>query len=310
MCVTDNFLWHVCRYRIVNVRQSLPFYYIGWWGYDKLYINYPIRWYGHSIRSPTGAVDICRHVLNVLLPGGRYHRYIEYSEDDDGHKESYSGWAVDLFEEAARSQCFTSWKFYSKPNMTWDEAIELVGRENDGGGTSQEFDVAIGPFPVTAQHSLKAEFTRTIKSVGYRIAVLRPQAKTSKLWEFLQPFSWQLWLVTATFFVISGLVLFTLERKRKTFPENSPGLLDSMFVSMSALFYTHDQDSIVSKSGRGYSLVVCFVVLILCACFTANLSVFLLKRQEAATYKSIEDIHDGIIGAPNVTGALAYLHET
>lgn len=105
-------------------------------------------------------------------------------------------------------------------------------------------------------------------------------------------------------------MLFALEKNRKAFPENSPQLVDAMFVSMSALFYTQDQDTVISKSGRGFILVVCFVVLILCACFTANLSVFLLKSQETTTYNSIADVRDGVIGAPNVTGALKYLQET
>ena len=278
---------------------------VGWWGYNKtLEMHYPIRWHNNTVRSPTGTVDLCRHWLNVLLPGGRYERYIEYP-DEEGNT-SYFGWAIDLFKQAAGSQCLTNLKFHSKPNMTWDEAIELIGNEEE---ESSGFDAVVGPFGLTVQRSVKAEFTRTIKSVGYRVAILREPAKTSKLWEFFRPFSWQLWLAIAAFFVLSGLVVFVLEKKRKAFRENSPGILDSMFVSASSLFYTQDQDSVISKSGRGFIVVVCFVVLILCACFTANLSVFLLKRQHTVTYRSITDIHDGIIGASHVTGALQYLQQ-
>lgn len=111
---------------------------------------------------------------------------MEYSDDETNR--THFGWAVDLFQRAARSQCLTNLQFHDAPNMTWDEAIQLVGSEHattsSNDGSSIGFDAAIGPFPVTAQRSVNAEFTRTIKTVGYRVAILRPQPKTSKLWEF------------------------------------------------------------------------------------------------------------------------------
>jgi hypothetical protein len=94
---------------------------------------------------------------------------------------SYFGWAADLFKRAASSQCLTNLKFHSKSNITWDEAIELIGN-------GEKCDAVVGPFALTAQRSLKAEFIRSIKSVGYRVAILRQPAKTSRLWEFFRPF--------------------------------------------------------------------------------------------------------------------------
>ena len=81
------------------------------------------------------------------------------------------------------------------------------------------------------------------------------------------------------FFVFTGVILRLLERKRITFPKGVPGLSDAMFVSFSTLTYTQDQDSVLTTIGRAYIVVVCFVVFILTSCFTANLTVFLLKTQ-------------------------------
>lgn len=255
-------------------------------------------------------MDICRHTLNVLVPGGQYYRYLQFSNGTEG--DAYLGWAVDLFKEAASSQCLTKWEFFSEPNMTWDEAITQIGGDmNDvesiHSQSSHKFHVAMGPFGVTTERAAKADFTWPIKTTGYRVAILRPAAKEPTLWQFLQPFSWQLWLTAAAFISLGGVTIFILEKKRKAVPDSAPGLQDSMFVSMSAIFYTQDQDSVLSHSGRGFIAITCFVALILCACFTANLSVFLLKRHPDTTYQTIQDLRNHVVGAPNVTGALAHL---
>ncbi len=303
------------RYTIYNIGLQYPRgRYIGYYGFGKLVIDKPIYWHHSAIRSPTGEVDICRHRINVLLAGGRYKQYIEFSSNDKRDKE-YFGWAVELFENAATKSCLTNFKYYSIPNITWNEAIDVVEdgylsrigiQEHDG----VEFHVVVGPLAITPERASKADFTRSIKSVSYRVAIIRPENNLTNLWEFFKPFSWELWLLTFVFFVAGGFVVFVLERNRKRSPQDAPNIGDSIFVSLSVFFYTNDQDSVISHSGRGYIGISWFVSLILYACFTANLTVFLLRRQEISTYGTIEDIHDGVIGASNVTGALSYLQHS
>lgn len=217
-------------------------------------------------------------------------------------------------------------RFHKRLDLTWDEAIKEVGMPQPFAGSQYlpagpgrrdqvkkevvEFDVAVAPFLVTSKRGKLADFSRTVKTVGYRVAVLRPKQQSPGIWQFLEPFTWQLWLITASFFILSGFIICLLERKRKTYPAGSPGPIDSMFVSTSTLFYTHDQDSVLSESGKSYIAVMCFVVLILCACFTANLSVFLLKEHEPSTFKFLSDLENHLVGVPAVTGALEYMKQT
>ena len=299
------------RNNIYNIRLKYPLgNYVGYYGFGKLLMENPVYWHKNSIRSPTGEVNICRHRINVLLAGGRYKPYIEFSNDETNRK--YFGWAVDLFEKAAKKSCLNNINYYSIPNITWNEAIDVVeGRHLASIGVQEyggvEFHVVVGPLAITPERISKVDFTRSIKSVSYRVAILKPEADLTNLWEFFKPFSWELWILTFFFFVVGGFLLFVLERNRNTSPEDAPNFGDSIFVSLSVFFYTNDQDSVISHSGRGYLAVSWFVTLVLYACFTANLTVFLLRRQEISIYGTIEDIHDGVIGASNVTGALSYL---
>ena len=300
------------RYNISNIRlQHHRSRNVGYYGFGKLVIYRPIYWYNSAIRSPIGEVNICRHRINVLLAGGRYKPYIEYSSKDKTDRK-YFGWAVELFEKAARKSCLNNIKYYSIPSITWNEAIDVVEdgylarigiQEYDG----VEFHVVVGPLAITPERITKVDFTGSIKSVSYRVAILRPETDITNLWEFFKPFSWELWLLTFFFFAAGGFVVFVLERNRKRSNVDAPNVGDSIFISLSVFFYTNDQDSVISHSGRGYIAISWFVTLVLYACFTANLTVFLLRRQEISTYGTIEDIHDGVIGASNVTGALSYL---
>ncbi len=276
-------------------------------------IDNPIYWHNGDVRSPTGKVYICRHRINVLLAGGRYKPYIEFSNDVTDRK--YFGWAVDLFEKVATESCLNNFKYYSIQNITWDEAIDVVEsghftgigiRKYDG----VEFHVVVGPLAITPERISKVEFTRSIKSVSYRVAILRPEIDITNFWGFFKPFSWELWLLTFAFFVAGGFFVFLLERNRKRSHDDAPNIIDCIFVSMSVFFFTHDKGSVITNSGRGYIAIAWFLTRVLYACFTASLTVFLLRRQEISTYEAIEDIQVGVIGASNVTGALSYLqHE-
>ena len=302
------------RYNIYNFRPQYTLSrYVGYYGFGKIAIEHPIFWHNSEVRSPTGKVNICRHRVNVLLAGGRYKPYIEFSNGATDRK--YFGWAVDLFEKVATESCLNNFKYYSIQNITWDEAIDVVEsghfkgigiRKYDG----VEFHVVVGPLAITPERISKVEFTRSIKSVSYRVAILRPEIDITNFWGFFKPFSWELWLLTFAFFVAGGFFVFLLERNRKRSHEDAPNIMDCIFVSMSVFFFTHDKGSVITNSGRGYIAIAWFLTRVLYACFTASLTVFLLRRHEVTTYEAIEDIRVGVIGASNVTGALSYLqHE-
>jgi ionotropic glutamate receptor len=179
---------------------------------------------------------------------------------------------------------FTLW------NDTWDSMIAELRRQNS------PYDMALAPIILTKDRLQGVLFTRNIHQVSIQALVLHSDVSSAGLWQFLDPFSWKVWLLCIGFFVFTGVVIYFLEKKRDTFPEGAPGLGDAMFVSFSTLTYTQDQDSVLTAIGRMYIIVVCFVVLILTSCFTANLTVFLLKTQKNVPFNSVDQLVNEPVG--------------
>lgn len=252
-----------------------------------------VRWYNGSLCRPVGKRDHCRHTLQVLVPRD-YDPYVRFHKNRRGN-ERFSGWAIDAFKFIGKgcvddNYVFTLW------DGTWDEMIAELRKQDT------KFDMAVAPIIMTKERLNGVIFTRNVRQVSIRALVLRSDSTAAGLWQFLDPFSWKVWLLCVGFFVFTGVILFLLERNRDTFPEGAPGLADSMFVSFSTLTYTQDQDSVLTTIGRAYVVVVCFVVLILTSCFTANLTVFLLKTQRNVPYDSVQQLQNEPVGVLRDTG--------
>ena len=74
----------------------------------------------------------------------------------------------------------------------------------------QEFDAAIGDITITANRSKFVDFTLPYTDIG--LATLSRNAKTS-MWVFLKPLSSDLWIVSACFFILTGIVVWILEHR-------------------------------------------------------------------------------------------------
>ena len=272
-----------------NVNRGYELIQIGKWSHEQSLqlTGVTVSWYNGSLCRPAGLRDHCRHKLQVLVPR-EYDPYIRFHQKRKGN-EQFSGWAIDAFKFIGKgcvdgNYVFTLW------NGTWDAMIAELRKQDT------IYDMAVAPIIMTKDRLKDVIFTRNVRQVSIRALVLRSDVTSAGLWQFLDPFSWRVWLMCIGFFVFTGVILYLLERNRKTFPEGAPGLSDAMFVSFSTLTYTQDQDSVLTTIGRAYIVVVCFVVLILTSCFTANLTVFLLKTQKNVPFDSVRQLLSEPVG--------------
>jgi ionotropic glutamate receptor len=286
------------RFDVLNLvfkDNRFQFVHVGHWSWEnKLHLaGESIRWYDGSLCTPSGKRDHCRHRLQVLVPEA-YDPYIIVYKNRDGN-ERFSGWAIDVFKFIGRG-CVNDNYNLTLWNRTWEEMIEELK------GKNSQYDMAVAPIILTKSKFRTVRFTRDIHQVSIGALVLHSNVNGAGLWQFLDPFSWEVWLLCIAFFVFTGIILHLLEKNRDTFPEGAPGWGDAMFVSFSTLTYTQDQDSILTTIGRMYIIVVCFVVLILTSCFTANLTVFLLKTQKNIPFDSVDQLVNEPVGVLKDSG--------
>lgn len=295
-----------CRFDIMNfVRDtdsdSFRFATIGKWDRtNKLQMNgKTIQWHGGGTCTPQGIQDPCRQTLQVLVPK-TFEPYVHLQINGKGN-DRFAGWLVDLFKYMATG-CFDSNNYvYTQWNGTWDGMLTELKNHYS------KYDMALAPIAMTRDRMSGVYFTRNVRTVSYGSAVLKYRVTANGLWQFFSPFQWDVWVTIVVFFFISGFVIHVLERKREPYSEGAPGIGDSIFVSFSMITYTQDQDSVLSTIGRIYVVVVCFIVLILTSCFTANLTVFLLQGNSYPTFSSVNDLAAMTVGSVSHTGYDDYL---
>lgn len=76
----------------------------------------------------------------------------------------------------------------------------------------QDFDAAVGDIAIVTNRTKIVDFTQPYISTG--LVIVTPiRNSDSSAWVFLKPFTWEMWAVTATSFVIIGVVIWILEHR-------------------------------------------------------------------------------------------------
>lgn len=76
----------------------------------------------------------------------------------------------------------------------------------------QKFDAAVGDIAIVTNRTRIVDFTQPYASSG--LVVVAPFKKmNSGAWAFLRPFSKFMWMTTASFFLLIGIVVWILEHR-------------------------------------------------------------------------------------------------
>ena len=76
----------------------------------------------------------------------------------------------------------------------------------------QMFDAAVGDIAIVTNRTKIVDFTQPFASSG--LVVVAPFKKlNSGAWAFLRPFNKYMWIVTASFFLLIGIVVWILEHR-------------------------------------------------------------------------------------------------
>ncbi|KAK3102944.1 hypothetical protein FSP39_015152 [Pinctada imbricata] len=149
--------------------------------------------------------------------------------------------------------------------------------------------VAIGALAVTSQREERISFSFTIISTSSSMLSKKPPSSPT-VFQFMWPFTWDLWVMIAAFFLVVGVALWLMSRYDITQhgSEQQFDLKESMWYSLNVLLQGGTDYSPQTTSMRTIVAFFWFCTLIIISAYTANLAAFLTLKQIDTRIKTVD----------------------
>ncbi|KAK3183652.1 hypothetical protein Dsin_030938 [Dipteronia sinensis] len=207
--------------------------------------------------------------LAVPQKSGRFSELVNINRDPRTNTTTISGFCIDVFKAAVEEldyqldyELIPFVNATGQRNGTYSELIDQIFFQN--------YDGAVGDITITANRSLYVDFTLPFTDLG--VGMIAPKG-SNNMWIFLKPLTTDLWLSTAAFFVLTGFVIWLIERPiNDEFQGSMSQQIGIIFwFSFSTLVFAH-KEKLRSNLSRFVVIVWVFVVLILTSSYTATLT--------------------------------------
>ncbi|XP_071847294.1 glutamate receptor 2-like isoform X2 [Apostichopus japonicus] len=268
---------------------------IGYWN-KRLMINKTLE---ESIHA-----DFSGRVYRVVSVLGE--PYFSRMQGTINGTDSYEGFCVDLLNEIK--------KVLANKSITFNYTFHVVGDGNYGNPTRHgkwdgmigeildgKADLAVAGITITKKRQKVVDFTKPFMDFGISIMLKKP-AKESRHFDFLGPFSIEIWI--CLFLALIGITLTLFEVSRFSENEwytqsngggederiNEFGFFNSMWYAIGSFMQQGTEYSPRSMAGRIAGGVCWFFTLIILASYTANLAAFLTMQRMNTPIKSSADL--------------------
>nr|ABW74563.1 glutamate receptor 2 [Boechera divaricarpa] len=230
----------------------------------------PVIWPGKSRAVPKGwEIPTNGKMLRVGVPVKKgFLNFVDAKTDPINNAMTPTGYCIDVFEAVLKKLPYSvipKYFAFLSPDGNYDEMT---------------YDAVVGDVTIIANRSLFVDFTLPYTESGVSMMVPLKDNKNKNTWVFLKPWSLDLWVTTACFFVFIGFIVWILEHRVNTDfrgpPQHQIGT--SFWFAFSTMNFAH-REKVVSNLARFVVLVWCFVVLVLIQSYTANLTSFLTVQQ-------------------------------
>ncbi|KAJ6773382.1 IONOTROPIC GLUTAMATE RECEPTOR [Salix purpurea] len=203
--------------------------------------------------------------------------------------DMFKGFCIDVFTAAVSLLPYpVQYQFIpfggGKENPSYTELVNKI--------TTGFFDAAVGDIAIVTNRTKTLDFTQPYVASG--LVVVAPFRKlNSGAWAFLRPFSARMWIVTACFFLVIGLVVWILEHRINDDFRGPPKrqVITILWFSLSTLFFAHRENT-MSSLARFVLLIWLFVVLIINSSYTASLTSIFTVQQLSSPIKGIESLKE------------------
>ncbi|XP_061998781.1 glutamate receptor 1.4-like [Rosa rugosa] len=203
-----------------------------------------------------------------------FKELVSVEHDEQTNRPHVTGFCIDVFEAAIRGLPYkVHYEFIPFENSSvvggYDDLVYKV--------YLQTYDAVAGDTTITSNRSLYVDFTIPFTAMGVGILV---RNEKENMWVFLEPLSANLWMTSGGFFILTGFVVWIIERPaNQEFQGSTSQQLGTIFwFSFSTLVFSH-REKLLNNLAKFVTIVWVFVVLVLTSSYTATLASMLTVKQ-------------------------------
>ncbi|XP_010496187.1 PREDICTED: glutamate receptor 1.4-like [Camelina sativa] len=238
-----------------------------------------IIWPGGSTRIPKARLlkderQSKKKKLRVLVPAGNYiPQLLEVKTDVKTGVTAAKGYCIEVFETSIQPFNYEVEYIPWPVAFNYHEYNELVYAIYD---QRDKYDVAVGDITITDNRSTYVDFTLPFTDIGLAVVA----AKDKSMWIIFKPLKLSLWLTIIGFFILTGVVVWLIERHDNTDFQGSYVHQIGTLLSFgfSTLVFAH-RERLQHSLSRFVVIVWVFAVLILTSNYTATLTSVMTVQQ-------------------------------
>ncbi|KAJ4888070.1 Glutamate receptor 1.3 [Raphanus sativus] len=245
-----------------------------------------IIWPGVSSQSPQGHKlgEIQRKTLRVLVTSSnRFPKLVSWMTDPVTKKKIADGFCIEVFNASIRRFNYDVEYILWTGGPNYDNLAYTLSSQNVWKiqpppliPQKGKYDMAVGDITITSNRSSYVDFTIPYTELG--LGMVAP--KQSGMWVFFQPLTPDLWMTSAAFFVLTGIIVWLIEKPENTEFQGSwsqqIGVM--LWFGFSTLVYAH-REKLKHNLSRFVVTVWVFAVLILTTSYTATLTSMMTVQQ-------------------------------
>ncbi|CAN6562370.1 unnamed protein product [Malus baccata var. baccata] len=230
-----------------------------------------IRWPGGSKRQLSSEIKLR---IGVPVRVG-FKELVRVEHDLQTNRTNVTGFSIDVFKIAISALPYkVHYEFFPFENEngvmagTYNDLVYQVYLKN--------YDAVVGDITITSNRSQYVDFTMPYTDLG--VGMLVPNQKD--MWIFLKPLSAYLWITSACFFILTGFIVWVIERPVNQEFQGTPlqQIGTILWFSFSTLVFAH-REKILSNLAKFVVIIWMFVVLILTSNYTATLASMMTVKQ-------------------------------
>ncbi|BFG21320.1 hypothetical protein CerSpe_075940 [Prunus speciosa] len=230
-----------------------------------------IIWPGGSSTIPRGSkmqLSTSSEIkLRVGVPVKRgFNELVHMNHDIQTNRTYFTGFCIDVFEAAIRALPYeVNYDFVPFEigiNASHNDLVYQV--------FNQTFDAVVGDTTITSERSQNVCFTTPYTDLGVGMLVSNEK---EDMWIFLRPLSADLWITSAGFFILTGFVVWVIERPVNPEFQGTPSqqIGSILWFAFSTLVFAH-REKLLNNLAKFVVIIWVFAVLILTSSYTATLT--------------------------------------
>ncbi|CAB4269251.1 unnamed protein product [Prunus armeniaca] len=231
-----------------------------------------ISWPGGSKRQLSSEIKLR---IGVPVKVG-FKELVGVEHDLQTNRTYVTGFSIDVFETAIKALPYkVHYEFFPFENANgvmagaYNDLVYQVYLKN--------YDAVVGDTTITSNRSQYVDFT--IPYTDFGVGMLVPNEKDN-MWIFLKPLSTGLWIASAGFFILTGFIVWLIERPvNQEFQGTRWQQIGTIFwFSFSTLVFAH-RERLLNNLAKFVVIIWVFVVLILTSSYTATLASMMTVKQ-------------------------------